>query len=278
MHPYVRERLGLNYEMVDKYLVMRLRKYISDASARGGVIGLSGGVDSALTARLLTKATDNFFILVMPSKSTPKKDVEDAMELIREFKGENRYAYFEIDELVDKFSSLAKTEDKRVIGNVKARVRMVALYTFAQRLGYLVVGTGDKSELMLGYFTKYGDGGVDVLPIGDLYKTQVREMAKWEGLPESIYSKPSSPALWEGQTAESELGIRYEDVDSVLYLAFDEMRSEEQILSLTGLPSPVVRRVISLVKASQHKRMPPEIFRLSGRAINSDWRYPRHWS
>ncbi|TRM96736.1 NAD(+) synthetase, partial [Sulfolobus sp. E1] len=222
-------------------------------------------------------ATDNFFILLMPSSSTPKIDLEDSLELVKLLHAENKYKLINIDEIVKTISNNIDTEDRVIIGNIKARTRMILLYAYAQKLNYLVVGTGDKSELLLGYFTKYGDGGVDVLPIGDLYKTQVRMLGRCLGLPERIVTKPSSPALWEGQTAEGEFGVDYDTVDSILYLRFDEMRSEEEISNMLKVPIEVVRKVDKLVKTSQHKRLPPEIFRLSGRAINSDWRFPRRW-
>jgi NAD+ synthase len=155
---------------------------------------------------------------------------------------------------------------------------MILLYAYAQKFNYLVVGTGDKSELLLGYFTKYGDGGVDVLPIGDLYKTQVKELGKVLGLPERIIKKPSSPALWEGQTAEGELGISYDIADAILYLRYEELKSIDEVVKELDVNKEIVIKIDRLVKTSQHKRLPPEIFRLSGRAINSDWRYPREWA
>ncbi len=277
MPEYVRNSLRIECNTIVDYLVERLREYLEFSRKNGGVIGVSGGIDSAVTASILAKATDNFFILLMPSSSTPRIDLEDSLELVKILHAENKYKLINIDEIVKTISNNIDTEDRVIIGNIKARTRMILLYAYAQKLNYLVVGTGDKSELLLGYFTKYGDGGVDVLPIGDLYKTQVRMLGRCLGLPERIVTKPSSPALWEGQTAEGELGVDYETVDSILYLRFDEMRSEEEISKLLKVPIEVVSKVDKLVKTSQHKRLPPEIFRLSGRAINSDWRFPRRW-
>lgn len=277
MNEYVAKALAIDCDKVSRYLVERLREYIEESGLKGGVLGLSGGIDSSVTAVLLAKATDNFFFLLMPSSSTPPRDMEDAMKVVKMLKAEGKYAVIPIDDYVKALAEAAKVEDKKIVGNIKARVRMALLYAYAQKLGYLVVGTGDKSELMLGYFTKYGDGGVDVLPIGDLYKTQVRQLGKCLGLPEEIVSKPPSPALWEGQTAEGELGIDYETIDSVLYLRYEEMRTREEVASMLGIDVAVVDKIDSLVRKSQHKRLPPEIFRLSGRAIGSDWRYPRRY-
>ncbi|MEL9991584.1 MAG: NAD+ synthase [Thermoproteus sp.] len=277
MIDYIKKALAIDCEVVSRYIVERLREYIEESGAKGGVLGLSGGIDSSVVAVLLAKATDNFFFLLMPSSSTPPRDMEDAMKIVKLTRGEGKYAVIPIDDYVNALAAAAGTQDKKIVGNIKARIRMTLLYAYAQRLGYLVIGTGDKSELMLGYFTKYGDGGVDVLPIGDLYKTQVRQLGRCLGVPEEIVQKPPSPALWEGQTAEGELGIDYETIDSVLYLRYEEMRTPEEVAAMLGIDVSVVERVDLLVRKSQHKRLPPEIFRLSGRAIGSDWRYPRRY-
>ncbi|EWG07545.1 MAG: NAD synthetase [Candidatus Aramenus sulfurataquae] len=270
--------LDVNYNVIVNYIVNRLKEYLEESGKEGFVVGLSGGIDSSVTTVLVSKATNNFFVLLMPSSSTPKEDMEDAYSVISMVKAKEKSKLIPIDDVVNDISKKVETQDKLVIGNVKARIRMTLLYAFAQKLNYLVVGTGDKSELLLGYFTKYGDGGVDLLPIGDLYKTQVRRLGAELGLPERIVKKPSSPALWEGQTAEGELGISYELADAILYLRFEEMKTSEEISQELGVDRSLVLKVERLVKTSQHKRLPPEIFRLSGRAINSDWRYPRGWS
>lgn len=277
MLEYIRRALSIDCDVVVGYLVKRLRDYLEESGARGGVVGLSGGIDSSVVGLLLAKATPNFFFLLMPSASTPQRDVEDAMKIVKLAGGEGKYAIIPIDEYVNALAKAAGTDDKLVVGNIKARVRMVLLYAYAQKLGYLVVGTGDKSELMLGYFTKYGDGGVDILPIGDLYKTQVRQLGRCLGVPEEIIQKPPSPALWAGQTAEGEIGVDYETIDSILYLRYEEMRSPEEVAAMLGVDRSIVDKIDSMVRRNQHKRLPPEIFRLSGRAIGSDWRYPRRY-
>jgi NAD+ synthetase len=279
MHPYVQERLSLNYELAISYLTNRLRKYIEYAGAKGGVVGISGGIDSSVTSFILARAIgiNRSFFLLMPSDSTPKRDIEHAIEILNILGVKENWKLINIDEIVDKFKKVLDENDKRITGNIKARVRMILLYSFAQRFNYLVIGTGDKSELLLGYFTKYGDGGVDVLPIGDLYKTQVRSLGKYLGVPEEIVKKPPSPALWEGQTAEGEIGVDYETIDSILYLRFEEFRETKEISEMLGVSEDVVNRIDKMVRSSQHKRSLPEIFRVSKRAINSDLRYPREW-
>lgn len=273
----LRELKDVNYSVISEYIIRRISEYISESGKNGGIIGLSGGIDSSVTTVLLSKATQNYFILLMPSSSTPQKDMEDAKKIINMIGANNKYKIINIDPILESFKNEVKTEDKLVLGNIKARIRMVLLYAYAQIMNYLVIGTGDKSELLLGYFTKYGDGGVDILPIGDLYKTQVRELGRYLGLPEDIITKPSSPALWEGQTAEGELGVSYDIIDAVLYLRVEKMMDIESIAKELQIDAGIVRKIDRMIKTSQHKRLPPEIFRLSGRAINSDWRYPREW-
>jgi NAD+ synthase len=273
----LREIKDVNYSVISEYIIRRISEYISESGKNGGIIGLSGGIDSSITTVLLSKATQNYFILLMPSSSTPQKDMEDAKKIINMIGANNKYKIINIDPILESFKNEIKTNDKLVLGNIKARIRMVLLYAYAQIMNYLVIGTGDKSELLLGYFTKYGDGGVDILPIGDLYKTQVKELGRYLGLPEDIVTKPSSPALWEGQTAEGELGVSYDIIDAVLYLRVEKMMDINSIAKELQIDAEIISKIDRMVKTSQHKRLPPEIFRLSGRAINSDWRYPREW-
>ncbi|WP_420809293.1 NAD+ synthase [Acidianus infernus] len=277
MQSVLQELKNVNYSVISEYIIRRISEYITESGKNGGIIGLSGGIDSSVTTVLLSKATQNYFILLMPSSSTPQKDMEDAKKIINMIGANNKYKIINIDTILESFKNEIKTNDKLVLGNIKARIRMILLYAYSQIMNYLVIGTGDKSELLLGYFTKYGDGGVDILPIGDLYKTQVRELGRYLGLPEDIVTKPSSPALWEGQTAEGELGVSYDIIDAVLYLRVEKMMDIDSIAKELQINVDIVRKIDRMVKTSQHKRLPPEIFRLSGRAINSDWRYPREW-
>jgi len=270
--------LNIDYKTISDYIVERLREYLEESGKSGMILGLSGGIDSSVVAYLVSRATENFYILLMPSNSTPKEDMEDSYDVISNIKAESKFKVINIDGITKNFSDNIDTSDKLIIGNIKARIRMILLYAYAQKFNYLVVGTGDKSELLLGYFTKYGDGGVDILPIGDLYKTQVKELGKMLGVPERIVKKPSSPALWEGQTAEGELGISYDIADAILYLRYEELKSIDDVAKELDISKDVIIKIDKMVKTSQHKRLPPEIFRLSGRAINSDWRYPREWA
>jgi NAD+ synthase len=278
----VPHELQINTARVADYLGRRLALYVRTYSGRRkAIIGLSGGVDSAVVACLATKAvgSENTYLYLLPSNSTPQEDTEDAKSIIQMLgipKGNTRS--ITIDRYVSELAaSVRSRKDRLIVANIKARVRMTLLHGFAGALAGLVVGTGDKSELTIGYFTKFGDGGADVFPIGDLYKSQVRQMAAELGLPERVYRKPPSPALWEGQSAESELGIDYALLDRILHRRFDLWWDEKSIATDLKISAREVRRIVEQVRRTQHKRYPPEVFKLSFRSHGSDWRYPREW-
>lgn len=214
---------------------------------------------------------------------TPKEDMADAAKLARQI-GLN-YRTVEITPAVKAFASLmpdVKATDKGghlkqpiAYANIKARVRMVILYAHTNMVGRAqVLGTGDKSELLLGYSTKYGDHGVDLLPIGDLYKSQVRYMAKMSGLPENVWRKKPSPQLLKDQTAEGDIGLDYETIDRILYYRVDERYPEEKIAEELGVSRKVVDRICRMIVQSHHKRKPPPICKIGSATINWDWRMP----
>jgi NAD+ synthase len=265
------ERLvQVDYAAIERVIADRLKKFLETAGANCYVLGLSGGVDSSTVAALAARAVgpERVVALIMPdSTSTPKEDLEDAEKLAKALGVKS--AISPIDDLL---SAAARSlpffdpNDRAALGNVKARLRMVMLYYAANRLGGLVLGSGDRSEILLGYFTKYGDGAADLLPIGDLYKTQVRRLARHLGLPESIAFKPSSPRLWPGQMAESELGFTYEVADQVLYAVFDLGYSVEEAARAANVPLPLARRIVERAKLTEHKRRPPPVIELRGLA------------
>jgi len=250
---------GLDYEAVAEALSEFTREVVASAGARGVVVGVSGGVDSATTLALMVRAlgADKVFALVMPDSAvTPPEDVKDALSVIDKFGVE--YKSIDIKPIVDAYlTASGENPDKRSLGNLRARIRMSLLYLYANMEGRLVAGTGDRSEILIGYFTKYGDGGVDFLPIGCLYKTQVRMLAKHLGVPPRIAEKPSSPRLWPGQLAEAELGIPYEEIDLILYGLFDLGLSPDDVVEATGLEPWKVQRVLELHRSGEHKRRPP---------------------
>jgi NAD+ synthase len=257
--------LRLDYDRVGEGLAAFLRETLEETGASGYVIGVSGGVDSAASLYLAVKGVGagRVMALVLPEGDvTPRQDVEDALELIRRV-GVKAHR-IDITPIVEVYrSSLPAYEgsdkDRLPLANLKARIRMSLLYYYANKYNMLVLGTTDRSEWLIGYFTKYGDGGVDVEPIIVLYKSQVRRLAAHLGVPERIAFKPSSPGLWPGHKAEEELGVSYNDVDLVLYSIFDLGLKPEEVPEATGVDGRMVARVLELYRASEHKRRPPRM-------------------
>ncbi|MCE4615332.1 MAG: NAD+ synthase [Desulfurococcales archaeon] len=239
-----------------------VRSRISESKANGVVVGLSGGVDSAASFALAIKAlgTGRVRTLVMPDQRvTPKEDISDAIELSKKF-GVSPHL-IEISPIVDVYTSTVpvyEESDVMSVGNLRARIRMSLLYYYANKYNLMVLGTGDRSEILIGYFTKYGDGGVDILPIGCFYKSQVRKIAEVLSVPKRIAYKPSSPRLVPGHLAERELGITYDIVDAILHLYFDRHLSKEETCSIEGIECSHFDKVLERYEATRHKRsMPP---------------------
>ena len=227
-------------------LVEWMRRQAEEAGARGGVFGVSGGVDSALVLALSVRAwPGNCLGLVMPCHSQPQ-DAEDAIELLNLFRCP--YELVDLTEVYDVFlSKLPASESPSLAlarANLKVRLRMVTWYYFANLKGYLVVGTGNRDEVYVGYSTKYGDSAADIMPLAGLTKGEVREMARHLGVPDKIVDKPPTAGLWKGQTDEGEMGLLYKDIDA--YLLGKEV------------PSEVAKKIEDRHRASEHKRrMPP---------------------
>jgi NAD+ synthase len=204
--------------LVQKLCVWMKDKVIK-AKAKGVVFGLSGGIDSAVAAALSIRIfPQNTLAIIIPCHSL-EADTNDALDLINKFN--ISYKIIDLTKVYDSFIYLLNDKEKEgsfklAEANVKPRLRMITLYYFANKLNYLVVGTGNKSELTIGYYTKYGDGGADILPLGNLLKSQVKELAEYLGIPKKIITKPSSAGLWEGQTDEEEIGISYDRLDKYL--------------------------------------------------------------
>jgi NAD+ synthase len=239
-----------------------LRSYVRTSGMGGVVIGLSGGLDSSVACALAVRALGPSRVhgLIMPdSRVTPIGDVEDA-KMLAEMLG-IEYHITPIDEIYDCFSRVMSFYSEgadTANANLRARIRMVILYYYANLKRLLVCGSGDKSEIMLGYFTKYGDGAADILPLGDIYKTQVRRLAKVLGLPSRIAEKPSSPRLLPGQLAEEELGAKYDEIDQVLYLHFERGMPLGEVARATGISRNKIRMIVDRVRANEHKRgLPP---------------------
>ncbi len=238
----------------------------------GVVVGLSGGIDSALTARIARDALGAAHVLgvLLPDAAFPKPLLAETEAYARSLGIES--VTVPIDPIERAFASAVPDGADRVeVGNTKARIRMILLHLLARRRRRLVAGTGNKSELLLGYFTKYGDGGVDLLPIGDLYKTEVRELAAQLDLPAPIRERPPTAGLWDGQTDEEELGAPYEVVDRVLR-GLEELRSEAEIVHATGIDAARVADLARRVVLSRHKRRAPPIPKVGWRTVGLDWR------
>ncbi len=249
-----------------------LRAQVAEAGSEGVVLGLSGGIDSALCARIARDGLgpERVTGLQLPDRAQSAGITAETTEFAQSLGIESRTIAIEPAE--SSFRALLTGAGDRVAwGNVKARIRMILLYAWAREHRQLVLGTGNKSEILLGYFTKWGDGGVDLIPIGDLYKTQVRELAELRGIPETIRARPPSAGLWEGQTDESELGLPYTALDQILS-GIEQLRTPEEIARLTGLPRTQIEGVIATVERTRHKRRLPPIPKVGLRTVGLDWR------
>ncbi len=238
---------------------------VEKAGASGVVVGLSGGIDSSLTATLCVQALGNGRVLgvIMPTNFTPKEDLEDAFELADKLGIMTEF--INIDNICNAFMKALRIspEEPKVkipLANIRARIRMIILYFYANRCNYLVAGTGDRSEYLIGYFTKYGDGAADFFPIMHLYKTQVRELASYLGVPERIVKKPSSPQLYPGHKLTDEIPAEYSIIDPILVGLIEEKLSADKVSEKLGVPIEIVNDVLRRHLKTEHKRkLPPTI-------------------
>ncbi|MEI6692612.1 MAG: NAD+ synthase [Chlorobium sp.] len=268
--------LHLDYQIVEDILKAFLFNEIRKFGFSSIVLGLSGGIDSAVVCELAVRAlgADNVLVLMMPYLSSSPESLEHAELMIKKLG--IRAEEVSITPVVDAFFSSIPTDQLLRRGNIMARTRMVFLYDVSARDGRLVAGTSNKTELLLGYGTLFGDMASAVNPIGDLYKTQIRGLARHLGIPEPLILKPPSADLWEGQSDEADLGFSYEAVDLLLYMMLEKRMDKKSILD-EGIPEHFYDRVRKLVVRNQYKRMMPVIAKISARTPGIDFRYARDW-
>ena len=251
-----------------------IKTYVENSGCNGVVMGLSGGVDSAVTALLckdvLGKRNTNCVFL--PDEITPKTDHKHYELLVKKF--DLLCEKKDITSIVKQItSSCVVKPNKYALANIKARARMILLFEYANMTNSLVCGTSNKSEILVGYFTKYGDGGVDIMPIGDLYKTQVWELAKFLKIPKEIISKPPAAGLWHGQIDEHELKLSYNNLDKILY-GLERKMDIKDIAEIAGVKKSDVERIKKMRVKSQHKRRAAMIPKIGLRTSGLDWRSP----
>lgn len=271
-----KEALKLNTVTVTNLLVQFIKDETGNAGFSRGIIGVSGGIDSAVSAYLTAKALGkaNTSAVILPHRTSDPQSLQDAQLVVQELGIKSETV--DISAMVDAYCELHKITDKVRRGNIMARIRMIALYDISAREKALVIGTSNKTELLLGYGTLHGDTACALNPIGDLYKTQVRQIAEALGVPKGIIDKKPTADLWAGQTDEGELGFTYRDVDQLLFQMIDERRSDEE-LNEHGFSKEFIKKVRSLVRKNQFKRRPPIIAKVSYRTLNVDFRYVRDW-
>ena len=246
-----------DYPAITSTIENFLEEQMEKNHSEGLILGLSGGIDSAVLAYICKrKFPDKTIAIVMPDTAiTPKIETEDALKMVS-LTG-IQYKLIDIKPIVNEYSMYLEPNE-RAKGNLRARVRTNILYYYANAKNYLVLGSSDKSEYLIGYFTKFGDGASDITPIISLYKLQVREIAKYLGVPENVITKKSSPHLWKDHEAENELGVSYEEVDSILYCLFEKKLSAQETQELTGIEMSTIEKIQELNKNSEHKRLPAQ--------------------
>ncbi len=271
------ERLQINTEIARRMLAGFIKDEMDKAGMTRAVLGLSGGIDSALSAYLAAEAlgAENVLAVRMPYKTSSQDSLDDAQGVIDALGLQSLTVPITdmVDPLIAQFPDM---NDIRA-GNIMARLRMIVLYDQSAAFNGLVVGTSNKTEMLLGYSTIYGDSGVALHPIADLYKTQVRQLSAALNIPASVQTKPPSADLWEGQTDEGELGFTYAEVDKVLFMMVDERYTIDDVVA-EGFERAFVEKVWRRVKINHFKRTMPNVAKVSRRTIGHDWLYLRDYT
>jgi NAD+ synthase len=268
--------LTINTDLARTILTGFIKSEITRVGFARAVVGLSGGIDSALSCILAAQALgpENVLAVRMPYKASSRDSLEHAQLLIDQLGVQSKT--IEITDMVEPLIQLDPEMSKVRKGNLMARARMIVLYDQSEAFKGLVVGTSNKTEILLGYSTMFGDSASALNPIGDLYKTQVRQLSRALNVPAPIVDKPPSADLWAGQTDETELGFTYEEVDRLLYLLIDQRYMPQEAIE-AGFDEKFVNLVVSRVRRFQFKRMLPPIAKISNRTIGYDFLYLRDW-
>jgi NAD+ synthase len=268
--------LAVDCDLVIEILTGFVREEVRKVGFERGVVGLSGGIDSALTLAVVCRALgpENVLPVIMPYRASSPASERDA-RLVAAQLGTTPLVV-DISPQIDAYFDRHPDADRNRRGNKMARERMSILYDLSLARAALVVGTSNKTELLLGYGTIHGDMAHALNPLGDLYKTQIFALARHLGLPAAVIEKAPSADLWEGQSDEEELGFEYAAVDQLLHQMIDERRTRAELHGL-GFDDAFVKQIQRRVRDSQYKRRPPLIAKLSNRTIDRDFRYPRDW-
>ena len=264
--------VGQTLKVIDVFLRDEMRR----VGFEHAVVGLSGGIDSALSTYLAVRALrkEHVHCLMMPYRTSSADSLTDAKAVINELGVSSEVV--DISPMADAYFAMNGDMDNLQKGNVMARLRMIVLYDRSHTRKALVIGTSNKTESLLGYTTLFGDNASAINPIGDLYKTQVRQLSGELGVPKVILKKAPSADLWSGQTDEKEMGLTYSETDQLLYHLIDCRESEEELLA-RGFKKELISKVKGMIRKSQFKRMSPLIAKISPRTVNIDFRYPRDW-
>ena len=246
-----------NYKEITELMERFLAEQMEKNKAEGLILGLSGGIDSAVLAYLCKRQLkEKTLAIIMPdTEITPNYETEDALKMIALTGIE--YKLIDIKPIVKEYSMYLEPNDWAK-GNLRARIRTNILYYYANAKNYLVLGSSDKSEHLIGYFTKFGDGAADIVPIISLYKLQVRKIAEFLGVPKNVIDKKSSAHLWKEHEAEKEIGVSYEEIDSILYCIFDKKLSVEETVNKTQIEKSTIEKIYNLYLKSEHKRLPTQ--------------------
>jgi NAD+ synthase len=265
--------MKINAPFVEKILTSFIREETAKFHYSKGILGLSGGLDSSVCAFLAAKALQpkNVFALILPYGKSFSKDVKDAQEVSKLLGIPSKI--IDISPMVDVYFSRHPAKSRIALGNKMARERMSILYDFSARKKALVLGTSNKTELLIGYGTIHGDMACAINPLGDLYKTQIRQLAVHLGVPEKIQKKIPTAGLWTDQTDEEEIGLSYDEVDKILFQLVDQRQSKEKTIS-QGFKKENVEKIIRLIRNSEFKRKMPPIPKISARTIGHDFLFP----